>query len=513
MRLLIIFLCIFTTAYAQQSQAQIQQQVIPGELPDPSIIEVEGVYYACGSSNDWGPVYPIYKSTDLKNWTFVNYVFSERPSWTQSSYWAPELYYHNNTFYCYYTAKRNDGISCIGVATTKNIENGFQDEGVIIEWGNEAIDAFVYNENETLYITWKAYGLTPDKPIQILGSELSEDGLSLKGEAFEILTANADSWEKGGAEGQCIVKHNGYLYMIYSGNACCGGGCDYKVGVARAKTMQGTWEKFEKNPLMESNDTWKCPGHGTAINTDNKWYYLYHSYPDKGFPYIGRTCLLSEIKWDRGSGWPYFKTSETKTEQEILTNDIQDDFCLETMADWWRYDIPAYSFTTKIKNSKLTLIEDSRSSGNQTGTALCVVPDDADFTTQTKICNENQALKGLVFYATNNNSLGIGTKGKDLILWKVKDGSFNELNRITLKKTKNIHLKAEAKEGHIIEFFYSKNGEKWMAVPNTKNESDKVIGNNLSWWSWGMKTGILVKTDSETEENKAVFDHFEIEYQ
>src|SRR6056297_1778052 len=71
----------------------VQTQVIPGELPDPSIIEVDGVYYATGTTGDWAPFYPIYKSTDLYQWEQIGAVFNTNPNWTMGSFWAPELYY------------------------------------------------------------------------------------------------------------------------------------------------------------------------------------------------------------------------------------------------------------------------------------------------------------------------------------------------------------------------------------------------------------------------------------
>ncbi|HSF55194.1 MAG TPA: family 43 glycosylhydrolase, partial [Algoriphagus sp.] len=122
------FLLAFVFCCSQHGKVEIiQEQVIPGELPDPTLIEVDGVYYASGSSNAWGPYYPIYQSTNLKNWTFVDYVFLEKPEWTINSFWAPELFYKDGTYYCYYTARRKDGISCIGVASTKDLKQGFQD--------------------------------------------------------------------------------------------------------------------------------------------------------------------------------------------------------------------------------------------------------------------------------------------------------------------------------------------------------------------------------------------------
>jgi len=284
-----------------------QLNVIPNTLPDPSVIEVEGNYYASGTGRSLdGQVYPIYKSTDLISWKLVSHVFPEKPKWTINSFWAPELFFHNGTYYCYYTARRTDGISCIGVATTKDIENGFDDKGLLIEWGSEAIDAFVYKEKEKLYITWKAYGLDPDKVITLLVSELSDDGLSLLGEPTAILTAKLDNWEEGGIEGQCIIPHGGYLYMLYSGNACCGPQCSYMVGVARAESIKGPWVRFDGNPIIVGNNNWKCPGHGTAVQKGDQWYYLYHAYNVETFPNKGRTPLLSTILWDKDTGWPYF---------------------------------------------------------------------------------------------------------------------------------------------------------------------------------------------------------------
>jgi len=497
-----------------QIQAQvIQEQVIPGELPDPSIIEVDGTYYATGSSNDWGPIFPIYRSTDLQNWTLENYVFQEKPSWTKSSFWAPELMYQNGTFYCYYTAKRTDDTSLIGVATTTDISKGFKDQGQLLEWGNEAIDPYVYREEEKLFITWKAYGLTPEKPIQILGSELSGDGLSLRGKSFKILAAEENSWENGGIEGQCIIKKDGYIYMFYSGNTCCGPSCDYQIGVARAKTIEGPWEKYDQNPLLKGNETWKCPGHGTALKTKDKYYYLYHAYRSHGFPYLGRSAILGQIKWNMESKWPYFKEDASYTSSEILKKDLYDNFSGEKLGNWWRYNIPSYAFKTSIKDNALVLTEVRRSENNSSGTVIGVNPEDAGFTITTKIVEQNQALKGVVLYATKDNSLGLGVKGNSMILWKVKDGQFIELNNIPLDNSENLYLKGRITDAHIVEFLYSYNGNDWQSIRNKKENSLKVTGDNLSWWSWGIKAGLFVQTDPDSGNNTGVFDDFHIKYE
>ncbi|MEJ1238001.1 family 43 glycosylhydrolase [Chryseolinea sp. T2] len=487
-----------------------QQQVIAGELPDPSIIKVNDTYYAAGSSNDWGPVYPVYKSSNLTDWSFVNFVFSEPPSWTVGSYWAPELFYREGTFYCYYTARRKDGISCIGVATTKNIEEGFQDRGMILEWGNEAIDAFVFDEDSTLYITWKANGLTHGKTIEIMGAALTSDGLAVQGEPFVMLTAGKDSWENGGMEGQCIVKKDNYLYMLYSGNSCCGGSCNYQVGVARSRTMRGPWQKYDGNPLIKGNADWKCPGHGTALSTGDQWYYLYHAYNKSGFPYLGRTTLLSEMFWDGDSGWPRFNTEARDSSSAVLKDNVMDSFDSVAISPRWRFNIPAYTIKTAINNGKLTIAEVLRK--GPAGSAICISPDDADFTMTTKITEHNGALKGIVLYATADNALGMGVKGDSLVLWKVRDRQFVLLNKLSVDSAKDVFLKADIEQAHIGTFSYSQDGKNWSPVSNTQTGDKSIIGDNLAWWSWGVKAGLMVGTDSISGDNTATFDDFTLVY-
>lgn len=509
LKILSVFLfltCALLLKHPLNAQSLVEQtQVIPGELPDPSIIEVDGVYYATGTSGDWAPIYPIYTSTDLKNWELLGHVFQETPDWAMSSFWAPELFYKDGTFYCYYTARAKDGISKIGVATTKDISKGFEDKGVIIEWGNEAIDAFVYEDRGTPYITWKAYGLEPSKPVTLLGSKLSDDGLSLVGEEFVTITADDTAFEENMIEGQCIVKRDGYLYMIYSGNGCCGPQCNYQVGVARAKSMAGPWEKAPNNPLIIGNSSWKCPGHGTVIHTKDKWYYLYHAYNTKGFPTLGRAAVFSEMYWDENSGWPYFKVEEETSDKDRLVKNLTDNFNHAPLNKFWRKNLRATDFDIELTNGGLTLTETHPDPKNKTGAVLCVIPDDSDFEFSIKVKNTNQALKGLVFYTTKDKSLGLGVKGEKLLLWKIADGTYEEMASVTLKNAGDVWLKAKVTNSKKIDFSYQTDNENWKSL-------NALEGDNLIWWSSGMKVGIQIKKDSISGDAEGNFDDFSIKY-
>ncbi|WP_186758252.1 family 43 glycosylhydrolase [Echinicola salinicaeni] len=513
--LIFIIFCCFACGGGNDKQTSdevkpIANPIIKGEFPDPSVIEVDGTYYACGTSNDWAPIYPIYSSKDLKNWTFENYVFSEKPEWTKSGFWAPELFYHNGTYYCYYTAKRKNGVSCIGVATTKDISKGFEDQGILIEWGSESIDAFVFDDGGELYITWKAYGLNPDKPIQILGSGLSKDGLELKGEVFEVVTAEADTWERGGIEGQSMVKKDGYYYLIYSGAACCGGGCDYKVGVARAESITGPWEKYGGNPILSDFGDWKCPGHGTPIESESgNWYYIYHAYAEDGFPYLGRSGLINQFYWDEQTGWPYFKTNEliNKSSGQVEPIDIEDDFNANELSAHWRWDLSSYSPDVKLENGRLKLSGKGDMTDKSLGAVINLVPEKANYEAEVKLNLQQGVSKGLVLYGTHENMIGLALQSEGLELFEIRGGAYQKLGTAKTEVDEEISLKAKVSEGHKVSFSYQSESGEWIKVASEGKGDAPLIGDFLSFWQWGVKPGVFVKGNSQGE-----FETFNLTY-
>ena len=137
-----------------QQDAYFTNPVIHGDVPDPSILRIGETYYATGTSSEWAPHYPIFTSTDLVNWRQIGHIFDQKPDWALSSFWAPEWFHHDGRTYVYYTArKRSDNISCIGVAVADSPTGKFKDYGPVVEFGKEAIDAFVLDDKGKLYIS------------------------------------------------------------------------------------------------------------------------------------------------------------------------------------------------------------------------------------------------------------------------------------------------------------------------------------------------------------------------
>lgn len=453
---------------------------ISGDFADPSVIKTAKGFYAVGTSSEWAPHFPIYSSQDLREWKHVGYVFDKAPEWTSGSFWAPEYYFHNGTYYLYYTARRkSDNISCIGVATSKYPHKGFKDHGVIVSFGKEAIDAFVYNDNGQLYMTFKAYGLDK-RPIEILGSKLSADGLRLEGETFSLLKDD----QRMGMEGQSILHKNGFYYLFYSSGACCGGGCNYNVRVARSKDFKGPYEDYGQNPVLQADKAWKCPGHGTFVQqNDGKYLYLYHAYNQESSVFTGREGMLAELTW-QNNAWPSFTSLQTGKPAADISTSFND----KRPAAYWQWDFR--NSTPVIRQGKGNLyLSGTFKEKNQTGVALTVRPTSRHFDLITTVTNHNAALKGLVFYGDANAAVGIGTINDTVEFWIVKD------NRRTVIATQNIstapvQLKLTMSPDLTCEVFFRQNGGEWRPV-GTKQE----IG-FLPQWDRSPRPGLHFKGPS-----------------
>jgi beta-xylosidase len=475
--------------------------VLPGDHPDPTIIRVGENYYSAATTSSFAPNYPLYQSRDLINWDRIGSIFPEPPKWTSGAFWAPELYYINGTYYVYYTAKRKgDNISCIGVATTKDLTKGFEDHGILIEWGKEAIDAYVFKDDDgKLYITWKAYGLGPDRPIEILASELSADGLSLKGEHFS-LTHHDKGWVGRGDEGECLVKHNGYYYMLYSIGGCCDNRCTYNVRVARAKSLRGEWEQYEEKALLEGGENLICTGHGTLVQTpDNRYFYLYHAYNSKDFEFVGRQGLLDEMLWDEKTGWPYFKHGNTPTSQaetpfkntvQKRTPVFEDNFSSEKNAKYWQWNMH-YAKPEIVRTPNQLIL----GSNDNESTFLGVMPQTGTYTMETCVTNQSDNLKGLSIYGSHNNLLSIGVGKSEVVLYQMREGNKEIIATAGVPANSPIYLKVECLTGRLFRFYWSTDQKNWNICLD-KNGYSQLNATNYAIWGGGLRVGLWVENEN-----------------
>ena len=494
-------------AFARQGEG-FNNPVIRGDIPDPSVVLIEDTYYMTGTSSEWAPFYPFFSSKDLVNWTQEGHVFSEKPAWTSNSFWAPELFYHDGKLYCYYTARRkSDGISYIGVAVAGKPGEEFTDYGPIITYGNEAIDAFVFEDKGQLYISWKAYGLD-NRPIELLSSRLSSDGLRLEGEPFTLLVDD----ERIGMEGQYIFKKGGYYYIVYAAHGCCGFNSTYDVYVARSKNYEGPYEKYPGNPVLcgGGKDYISC-GHGTAVQVpDGRMFYLCHAYVNGAWRFMGRQPILQEMIVEK-DGWIHFASGKYasieqpavfgKGQKQQPIPDFEDKFDGDKLRLEWTWNYPYSDIDVRINEGCLSL-GGSPIDDNRYGTALCVRAQQPDYAYETQIVESNSALKGLTMYGDHQNLVILGAEGNSLVLKKVVNDKESVLYKAPLLVEKP-YLKIEVKQGQYLSFYQSRNGKKWQRLP-----IDAVDAEFAARWDRVARPGLLYAGD---EENSGKFSYFKLD--
>lgn len=492
------------TQTVAQERSWFENPVIRGDIADPTIIRVGDTYYATGTSSEWAPFYPLFTSHDLVNWEQQGHLFDEKPSWTSHSFWAPELYYHDGKMYCYYTARRKtDDVSFIGVAVAEGTSLQFTDHGALVEYGTEAIDAFVFDDQGQLYITWKAYGLDR-RPIELLGSRLSDDGLRLEGEPFSLLKDD----EGIGMEGQYHFKQGDYYYIIYSAKSCCGPSSDYDVRVARAENFTGPYEKYEDNPVLSGGEgDYLSVGHGTAVETpDGRMFYLSHGYQAGEAFYLGRQPILHSF-YVNDNNWIEFNTGKKAVIRQDLpfanriqakAADFDDDFSGDRLKVDWTWNYPYTDMHARLKKGTL-LLTGTPKGDNKQGTVLCLRPQTTNYSYETKVVNSNDSFKGLTMYGDDNNLVALGIKGSDIILKSVSEGREEILYQGNTDR-EDIRFRIDVEKGCYLSFSHSSDGEAWIRVNDNPLDASFLVR-----WDRVARPGLI---HSGNTSESAAFNYF-----
>ena len=107
-----------------------------------------------------------------------------------------------------------------------------------------------------------------------------------------------------------------FYYLFYSGAHCCDGSGSYAVGVARATTLIGPYEKYDAHPILRSNEGargFAGPGHCSVVPSPvdaEQWLVFYHALVR---PHTGgddaRALMMDVLSFDRATGWPRIATN------------------------------------------------------------------------------------------------------------------------------------------------------------------------------------------------------------
>ena len=340
-----------------QQDGHLSSPIIPGDHPDPTIIRVGKTYWTASTAGNWAPEFSLYRSDDLHHWKAAGAIFPQTPEWADSDFWAPELVYDGGRVLVYYVARKRKGGLCVGVATAPSPAGPYQDHGPIECQEDGSIDpAFMRDEQGKPFLIWKEDGNSQNKPTPILAQPLTDDLLHVTGEKTQLISNDPQSWEGGVVEAPYIMRRKGTFYLFYAANACCGVDCKYAEGVARADHLLGPWTKDPANPIIRPNGTWRCPGHGTAVESPKgQDFFVYHAYPASGFAYLGRESVIDSIAWS-ADGWPVVNQGRGPgaAQGQPAPSRLVDNFAGTELAAEWKWPV-GHEPRVSVAHGELTL--------------------------------------------------------------------------------------------------------------------------------------------------------------
>lgn len=487
----------FVCPWLATAQPTYTNPTLPGDHPDPSIIRVSADYWATATTSAWAPIFPLLHSRDLVNWTPVGAVFDKAPAWSNGSYWAPEIARDGRRFFVYYTARKKDGPLCVAVATAPRPQGPYRDHGPLVCQEAGSIDAVaVTDERGRRYLVWKEDGNSRKQPTPLWAQRLSPDGTSLVGPRHELLR-NAAAWEAHLIEGPFILRRNGWFYLFYSADACCGRACNYKLGVARSRALLGPWERSPANPILAGNAAWKCPGHGSIVTTPGgRDYLLYHAYQPDDFQFSGRQGLLDEVTWG-ADGWPAINGGRGPSERAAAPfgigarsrpREFVDELTGPALqAGWqWPWDRdPARRFV----DGSLVLRSTAGDSGSAVDTVIARPTLSGEYTATARLAGipaSDEAMVGLAAYGNAQNALGISRRGTSVVLWMREKGVQRSLAAVEVKAGPSLDVRMIATAGRRFQFAYSVDGREWHPL------GEETEGGYLPPWDLAVRVALVV---------------------
>ena len=307
--------------YAQQSKTTVHNPVLNLNFADPTVINVHGKYYAYATQarhDDSMVNIQLATSTDLLHWNYIGDVMPQKPRWASGTqdFWAPHVLYDAglHRYVLFFSGRNNDTAfdKCIGVAIAQKPEGPFvpEDTPLLSAKGFVDIDPMAVADPQTKkkYLFWGS-GF---QPIRV--EEMSNNWMHfLKGGvAKNAVYPRTEKKYTNLIEGAWLDYNNGYYYLYYSGDNCCGEGANYAVMVARSKHITGPYVTLAKakniagSAILEADSSLLAPGHNSIVkdNKGNKWiaYHAMIKNDDGTWDRSKRVLCMSRLVYV--NGWP-----------------------------------------------------------------------------------------------------------------------------------------------------------------------------------------------------------------
>jgi len=290
----------------------IENPVLRGFRPDPSIVRAGDDYYIATSTFEWFPGVAIHQSRDLAHWRLLAYALTRTSQLDMlgnppsGGVWAPCLSHCDGVFHLVYTNVRhcrggfNDAHNYL---VTAPAVTGPWSEPIYLN--SSGFDPSLFHDSDgrkwLLNMIWNHR--PGDKSGGIVLQEYDPAQRRLIGTPKLIF----EGTEFGGTEAPHVYKHGGYYHLM---TAEGGTGYGHVVTMARARRIDGPYEPDPGNPILTARDDPSLPlqkaGHASLVAAQDGSLFLAYlcgrPLPGTRHCNLGRETALQRCAWN-ADGW------------------------------------------------------------------------------------------------------------------------------------------------------------------------------------------------------------------
>lgn len=345
---------------------KINNPVLPGFNPDPSLVRAGDDYYIATSTFEWFPGVCIHHSKDLANWEIVSYALTDEQDMdltgidTACGIWAPNLTYSGGVFYLIYTIvytnrhRFKDTHNYLVTAT--DIKGPWSRPIALSKTGFDP--SLFHDIDGRKWLVNMMFDYRPDHNRfgGVLIQEYDCRTQQLTGPVHNIFKGS----EIGTTEGPNLFFHDGYYYLTAAEGGTSFAHC---VTMCRSKTVTGPYEICPHNPVLTSfgkaDATLKRAGHGQIIQASDGNWYMAHlcSRTIDGCSILGRETAIQNIELTTDRWFRLQGTAEVAPQDTFEVPAAQEPKTKCSIADFSKVQTIPLDYMTLRKSAKTCGIE------------------------------------------------------------------------------------------------------------------------------------------------------------
>jgi xylan 1,4-beta-xylosidase len=297
----------------------IQNPILPGFNPDPSIVRVGDDYYVATSTFEWYPGVQIHHSRDLVHWRLLTRPLNRASQLNMlgdpdsCGIWAPCLSYADGLFWLIYTDVKRYGRTTVGGAsgaslrdfhnflvTSPRIDGEWSDP---VYMNSSGFDPSLFHDDDGK--KWFVNMLWDHRPgnnrfAGIVLQEYSTKERKLIGERKNIFKGTPI----GFTEAPHLYKRNGWYYLVTAEGGTMWG---HAVTMARSKKLDGPYELHPETYVLTARHrpdvALQRAGHASIVDTQKGETYMVYlcgrPLRNRGRCTLGRETAIQKVIWGK----------------------------------------------------------------------------------------------------------------------------------------------------------------------------------------------------------------------